>query len=61
MMYVAIGEKNRDTIISSLQACFIIAHSSEGILFLRIYIYIYIYIYCECSFLKFYRIKVRLF
>lgn len=41
MMYVAIGEKNRDTIhvISSLQACFIIAHSSEGILFLRIYIY----------------------
>lgn len=43
MMYVAIGEKNRDTIhvISSLQACFIIAHSSEGILFLRIYIYIY--------------------
>ena len=45
MMYVAIGEKNRDTIISSLQACFIIAHSSEGILFLRIYIYIYIYIY----------------
>ena len=43
MMYVAIGEKNRDTIISSLQACFIIAHSSEGILFLRIYIYIYIY------------------
>ena len=45
MMYVAIGEKTRDTIhvISSLQACFIIAHSSEGILFLRIYIYIYIY------------------
>ena len=41
MMYVAIGEKNRDTIISSLQACFIIANSSEGILFLRIYIYIY--------------------
>ena len=41
MMYVAIGGKNRDTIISSLQACFIIAHSSEGILFLRIYIYIY--------------------
>ena len=28
-IYVAIGEKNRETILLSLQACFVIAHSSR--------------------------------
>ena len=31
-IYVAIGEKNRETILSSLQACFVIAHSSGDVI-----------------------------
>ena len=51
-IYVAIGGKNREIVLSSLKACFVIAHSWDFIVrnirtIISIYIYIYIYIYLD--------------
>ena len=44
-IYVAIGEKNRETILLSLQACFVIAHSSRD--YMRVCVCVHVRVWTE--------------
>ena len=46
-IYVAIGEKNRETILLSLQACFVIAHSSRD--YMRVCVCVCVCVHVQSS------------